>query len=89
MTLGVVAFILAGIAGLLGMLASMLTIAKLGRALPDRPLHTRLNPFNHIGRPQTWTPEMRAANRRGVISGLVFLGSALAIGSLVILFGPG
>jgi hypothetical protein len=89
MAVGVAAFMLIGIAGLVGMLISALTMARLGQALPDRPLHTRLNPFNHMGRPQTWTPEMRAANRRGVVSGFVFLASALAVAGLVILFGPG
>ena len=71
--------------GLLGVAVSMIELARLGRGLPDQPLHARLNPFNHAGRPQPWTPAMRAANRQGLISGFLFLGAAAVFSALVFL----
>ena len=84
LAIGVALLIFLGAVGLVGMLVSMIAIARLGQQLPGQPIHTRLNPLNHMARRDTWTPEMHAANRRGVISGLVFLGAALAIVVLVI-----
>ena len=83
-----IVLLLIAVGGLVAMALSMIELARLGRELPDQPLHTRLNPFNHAARPQTWTPAMRAANRRGVVGGVLFLAAAVLFSALVLLAGP-
>ena len=79
--------LVAAVAGLIGSAGFASLVALQGRHLPDQPLHTRLNPFNHLARPDTWTPAMRAANRRAVICGIVALGGVLAFCVLATLGG--
>ncbi len=69
--------VVVALGGLVGAAGFAVQLALQGRTLPGQPLHTVLNPFNHLARPDTWTPEMRVANRRAVTCGLVALGGVL------------
>ena len=88
LAIAAIVLLFVAVGGLVGMAVSMIELARLGRDIPDQPLHTRLNPFNHAARPHTWTPAMRAANRRAVISGFLFLGAVVLFSALVLLAGP-